>query len=125
MVNLTDEIKNKLEIVLANVNKIDFGDKNIIPLVNTYRWESYEWDANFVGITKDGKIGYIFDSGCSCNDADWNAEADDIPSENSLTKTTIKGFELDLKDVYLWAEGFDLDDINSKLDEIIKVNNLN
>jgi hypothetical protein len=122
MLNLTDEIKNKLEIVLANVNKIDFGGRNMIPLVNSYRWENYEWDANFVGITKDGKIGYVFDSGCSCNDADWDAENDEIP--NTVTETTLKGFELDLNDVYVWADGFDLDDINSKLDKIIKENKL-
>jgi hypothetical protein len=122
VINLTDEIKTKLEIVLNNVNKIDFGERNIIPLVNTYRWESYEWDANFVGITKDGKIGYVFDSGCSCNDASWDADNNEIP--DTVTETTLKGFELDLNDVYVWAEGFDLDDINSKLDEIIEVNKL-
>ena len=119
MIELTDEIRNKLEFVLANVNKIDFGGKKILSLFNDIS-DDYDWEAGFIGITKDGKICYIFDSGCSCYSPDWDVYEEEEPTEDKLTYNTIKGFELELEDVSNWSEVFDLGKINSKLDEIIK-----
>ena len=115
---LTDEIRQKLEIVLSNVDKLEFKDSNIISLFNDVT-EDYEWEAGFIGITKDGKIGYVFDSGCSCNDPEWDA-GEEEPEEKSLTYNTVKGFELDLKDVDNWTGIFDLNEINSNLEKLIQ-----
>src|SRR5688572_1264479 len=116
MVELDNQLKEKFEFVLANVDKLDFGDKDIIPLINDSERQDYEWDASFIGITKDGKIGYVFDSGCSCNDPEWDSTVGEEP--DSLTYNTIKGLELEVKNIGSWYDSFSIDELDASLDKL-------
>ncbi len=125
MVSLTKGVKQKLEYVLKNMDKIpesEYSNSNIIPLLNKANFDDYDWGADFVGVTRDGKIGYVFESGCSCYGCSWEPEKGAIPEKGNSEgetewkhETTVKGFEMSIKDLDDYYNVFDLEEVDKNL----------
>lgn len=98
----TTLLKNKIKEVLTNKDKIpdeffrrtDGRQYEVIWLLNRQKpsvEKSYDFDEERFGITKDGKLIWGFDSGCSCP-SPWSSS--DFGDENYKTASTWKEFEV-------------------------------